>query len=204
MINSSPLIDGVFVPDGESGHVQITSKGHQFEGFHDTSSLFWIGIQNDGKHFIQGEINEHYLTLAGTEYGTLDKPAIFIHANQGITFDLEKIREVLPEDIKITQFTSLWGLSDSVLQSSVYVNGIVPDYLYSEKGAAGDFYLLIDGKLRCTKIGQHPTDSPVVVNLPIKDTDRFLTIATTQSASAQDIGFVWALLGTPYLHLEAR
>ena len=201
-VNTNPYVDGIFIPDGEHGPVQITSTGQQFGGFHDTNSLFWIGVQNGGKHFVPGDINGHYLSLSGIKYGTRSKPDIFMHANQGITFDLEKIRETLPAGTQITRFTALWGVSDSVLNTSNYVFNAVPETINTGEWAVGDCWVLVDGKLRFTKTNQGPKDSPAVIDIPIGEKDRFLTIANTHSEDNQNIGFVWSLFGNPYLQLN--
>ncbi len=198
-VNDNPFVDGVFVPDGEHGPVQISSKGHSFKDCPDTDGTFWVGVQSGGQHYVRNEIKKHSLSLVGVPYGTSEKSSIFMHVNQGITFDLENIRQSVP-DAKITRFTASCGLSDSIFNSSTYTNGN-SQWTRSQKGLpAGDFWVLVDGQLRFSKIKQLPVDTPASINIPISDSDRFLTIIATDSDRLTS--FVWSLFAEPRLHLE--
>lgn len=197
--NSSPFIDGVFVPDGENGPVQISTRGDLFPDCPDTSGECWIGIQNGTTHQIIGEIKEHFLSLNGVEYGTPQKAGVFLHANQGITFDLEQIRQSVPF-ANIDRFTSLCGLSDTIYEPSIFENGKAPYSREASYSPPGHFWVLVDGELRFSTIVQSPLDNAVSIDVPISAQDRFLTIAATDIN--KDYAFVWTLFAEPKLHLS--
>lgn len=200
-VNSSPFIDGVFVPNGENKPVEISTKGDLFQECPDTNGDYWIGIQNGCFHQVQGVINEHTLTLGGIKVGTRQKPGIFMHANQGITFDLNEIRQVIPFG-NITRFTSLCGVSDSVLDPFAYTAGTAGVSRDNGYMPVDDFWVLVDGKLRFSKKRQSPVDSAEDIDIPISSTDHFLTIIVTDSD--KDISYDWSLFAEPELHFDSR
>ena len=193
-VDSIPFIDGVFVPDLDNDGVQATSAGDIFAECPDTNGKFWVGIKDGGPHSTQQGIPEHMLTLAGIEYGTKENPSIFIHANQGITFDLEEIRNNFPGSA-VDRFTATCGLSDSIFTVS-------PEYSRgnSDNLPVGDFWVLVDGQVRFSKIGQTPIDDPQFIDILLDNNDRFLTLVTTDND--QDVAYVWSLFAKPMLHIE--
>lgn len=190
---SNPFIDGVFVPDGGEQSVQISSQNHYFKECPDTNGTFWVGIKSRGQHEVQGDIKRHALTLQGVPYDSPDRTAIFMHANQGITFDLHKIREFYPS-FDIARFTAIFGLSDSMANPNVFEGGAVLDPLTK----VGSYWVLIDGELRASKSGLNPTDAPISIDIAITEKDRFLTLVAT----ADIIDHVWSLFAKPMLHMR--
>ena len=49
-IIDNPMIDGIFVPTGANGPVQVSSEGHLFEECPPTNGQFWQGIFNGAWH----------------------------------------------------------------------------------------------------------------------------------------------------------
>ena len=190
---SNPFIDGVFVPDGGEKPVQISSQNHYFKECPDTEGVFWVGIKSRGQHEVKGDIKQHALTLQGVPYDSPEWPAIFIHPNQGITFDLQQIREFYPS-FDITRFTASFGLSDSMANPNVFEGGAVLDPLTK----VGSYWVLIDGELRSSKSGLNPTDAPISIDIAITEKDRFLTLVAT----ADIIDHVWSLFAKPMLHMH--
>lgn len=190
---SNPFIDGVFVPDGGEKPVQISSQNHYFKECPDTNATFWVGIKSRGQHEVKGDIKQHALTLQGVPYDSPEWPAIYIHPNQGITFDLQQIREFYPS-FDITRFTAIFGLSDSMANPNVFEGGAVLNPLTK----VGSYWVLIDGELRSSKSGLNPTDAPISIDIAITEKDRFLTLVAT----ADIIDHVWSLFAKPMLHMH--
>jgi hypothetical protein len=159
-----PLIDGVFIPDGGPGPVQISSTGLLFADFPATtntgSSHVWAG----------GVVPHAYepplpTTLSGVDYASSGHGLIFLHANAGVTIDLAAIRRANP-DGKLLRFRAVAG--------------------NSETGAAAgaetywaDVWVIVDGQLRSHRREINGTQGGVPVIVPIHASDRFLTLAST-------------------------
>lgn len=179
-----PYIDGIFVPDGGSGPVKVSSAGHVFTGCPDTNNQFWAGITNydrvaNGKGFI----GLHPMRLGSRMYITSEQPGMFLHANVGITFDLEKIRSSLP-DTKITSFTARCGISDTTAAP-----------------AKASFWVLVDGQVRFASENMRPRDKTEAINVELQGQDKFLTLLTTDSDG--DNGNDWCIFALPSLELVA-
>jgi hypothetical protein len=182
-VRSLPFVDGVFMPDGGKGPVQLTSAGHTFAGFND----------NDGDYFMSIGVFSHInmVTSAGRQYTPIilegypkDATAnLCLHANSGITFDLQQIREAMPF-ARITRFTSGYGVS----KTRETINN-----------AASDFYVFVDGVPRLIKTGVSNEDMPGYISIDLAQTDRFLTLACTEG----DVNYAdWSLFANPTLELE--
>ncbi len=105
-LRDNPFIDGVFIPDSEFGPVQITSRGHLFRDFPDTSGLGWGGIVYPDRTLLPRPIR-----LNRVQYGIPGKGALFMHGNAGITFDLEKLRAAYPGVIReFRAADAMWGM----------------------------------------------------------------------------------------------
>jgi len=191
----NPFVDGVFVPDPSRGDVIISSRGERFEDCPKTNGEFWTEITNGGQLSEPVEHSSPQFRLDGQVYGNEQNPAIFMHANVGITFDLEAIRAALPH-LKITRFTALAGISENGPRRSPYA----------------DFWVLVDGKVCFSRRGADGKETyPIQIDL--KDSDRFLTLAVTDGG--QDVclwidgrPYVldgdWGLFALPQLHVQAE
>jgi hypothetical protein len=123
-------------------------------------------------------------------------PSIGMHANAGITFDLDKIRAVMPE-VKIAQFTALGGISETVAQYSTgYLNS-------SNVRIEVDLWVLVDGQVRFAQRLAAVPSQAVPIRIPLQDGDRFLTLVTTDRNDKQCI-MAWSLFAEPALELAAR
>jgi hypothetical protein len=187
---TSPLIDGVFVPDAGRGPVQISSTGLTFVECPDTTGASADVIQN-GSWFTGNAISpekapDHHLNLDGRAFGTTDG-CLYMHSNKGITFDLDAIRRTIP-GLRINRFKSLAGLSDSVLE-------------FTESFPLADFWVLVDGRLKLQQVGVKPEDRAFDIDIPLADKDRFLTLVITDSGEMiRD----WAVFANPVLELELK
>ena len=101
-----PFVDGVFIPSSRYRPMQVDSAGHTFADWTNadggTSSVIWAGGAGDGsKDFRQ-------TTLGGVDYATGKHGFLFMHANKGITFDLDAVRQANP-GYRVTRFRSVAG-----------------------------------------------------------------------------------------------
>ena len=184
------LIDGVFVPDSNQGiPLQISSTGLQFNGCPDTSGLCLHIIRN-GTRFQQKPNAAHPGRLDGQTYGIPGHPAIEMHANAGITFDLDRIRAAHP-GTRIERFQSLCGVSQTVADYS--------DGLWQSQRIAVGFRVLVDGRVRFAKDLFAVPSEPERVDIELSETDRFLTLITTECHP--DRPFAWSLFAEPVLEL---
>lgn len=198
LVSENPLIDGVFIPDGGNGPVQISSQGHVFNECPDTdgstihllSNNAWTG--GVGMH--ADIVKRHRCRLDGVEYGLPGHPAIDIHSNKGITFDLGAIREQLT-DLRIVRLTGRMGLSETVLEYDY-------ERFFGQKEGypKADFWILLDGEVVYSRKGVTVNDGAIPVQVEIGEGKRFLSIIVTDGGDlrARD----WALFAEPTLVVE--
>ena len=187
---SYEFIDGVFIPDTDNGApIRISSTGFLFSGCPDTSG-FCLHIIRNGTRLQQRPYDPHPGRLQGRTYGVPGSPAIEMHANAGITFDLHKIRSAHP-GTQIERFRSLCGVSQTVAD---YSDG----YWKGQRITVG-FRVLVDGQVRFTRdLIAVPSES-ARIDIPLNETDRFLTLITTECHP--DRPFAWSLFAEPVLEL---
>lgn len=185
---ASPFIDGVFVPNSNDGTQIISSSGIFFPGCPETNGTYFARIINGTTQTFGG--GGPGLILNGITYGTEANPSIFMHTNQGITFDIAAIRKAL-HGTRIVRFESICGISQTAASSY----------------GLADMYVLVDGQVRfCQKDIQK--GQSCVVHIELQDGDRFLTLVTATSPDKKvpesyniEHGD-WCLFGTPVLVLE--
>jgi hypothetical protein len=183
LVPSLSFVDGVFMPDGGNGPVQLTSAGHTFDGFNDNDGDYYMSIGAHSHINMVTATGRQYTTLSLEGYPKDTTAMLCLHANSGITFDLQKIREAMPF-AKITRFTSGYGIS----KTSENV-----------ENATSDFYVFVDGVPRLSKTGFSNEDKPGHLSIDLAPTDRFLTLACTEG----DNNYAdWSLFANPTLELE--
>lgn len=166
-IPEHPFVDGVFVPDGDTPQV-VSSRGDIFRECPDTSGLFDVDLfANPKADILKTEYREGTMRFDGKEYTEESgNSCIIMHANRGLTFDLDAIRKSYHRSI--SRFTCQIGIAD--LDEDCPVNA--------------DFYVLIDGQV-CYSLKQYKEKGVLNdVSAAIKDTDRFLTLVTTDGGDA--------------------
>jgi hypothetical protein len=184
-VASIPFVDGVFVPDGRRGPVQVDSAGHTFADFNASENrvyrYLWAG----------GEPRPNWATNVRTKLGEIDYVSpghglFYMHANKGITFDLDAVRRAIP-CCRLLRFRATGGNAE---------NG-------SEQGQAvyADLWVLVDGQVRFRRrqINYYNAAFPIVVSLN-KDS-HFLTLAATDGGNG--IAVDWIMFGDPRLELES-
>lgn len=195
-VSSNPFVNGIFVPYGPT---QIDSLGNGVYDFGATSGKFYLGILNGAWHQQRDNaVPRHPLRLGGMDYGTHERPAIYIHANQGITFDLTAIREYT--QMEINKFTSVCGVSETY---GDYAEAIRKARQFENiKLPKASFYILVDGRERFIRKDITHLDGPAVISVDIAPQDRYLTLVTTESSDKNDGD--WTLFGEPVLMLQSE
>lgn len=177
-------IDGVFVANHWDGPPVVNSNGDIFKECPMTDSDYYEGIFNGTKLSLAGALEFHQGRFGDQVYGTREFPGLNLHANAGITFDLDSIRRDYP-GVEIDRFTAIGGISDTVLPF------LLPDDMT-------DIWILIDGKVvyyhRFTAAGDHQDD----IDIEIQAADRFFTLVATSDG---DSAFSWSFLAEPCLEL---
>jgi hypothetical protein len=205
-VAGNPFIDGVFVPDGGNGPIQVTSLGHRWN-CPDTSNWFKYDIVNSLRipdnpnqydYASPGLTPKEDMILTKASEGNVplrlmglmaaktppdsSDSSIFMHANLGITFDLNEIRKVLPT-VRITKFKSVFGVGE-ITSTSMNL----------------DMWILVDGKPRLIK---QNADTTTMMNIEIdlSQSDRFLTLVVTDGVGSI-YSFDWGLFMNPRLEIE--
>lgn len=183
------FIDGVFIPDGETEHVVISSSGYHFKGCPDTSNIDrTYGFIRTGGTIATNQVpNDHRrLILDGITYGGKDHSVIFMHANVGITFDLDAVRRSLPQGSVIKEFAAICGVSD--------------DAPAGPEAGKSDFRVLVDGQTKFEHLGVTKNNLGQSVRVLIGPEDRFLTLVTTDGGDTTYNDY--CLFARPVLVLE--
>lgn len=173
-------VDGVFVPDGGQGQQIISSSGLIFDECPDTDGQVKWNITNGWR----------YRDMVGDKRTTdlLSRAnGISMHANSGITFDLDAINQAMP-GVKAVAFSSLVGVPVT----------------YSPEITEVDIWILVDGEVRFVERDvsfKHIVD----VRVELSSTDRFLTLVVTDSQTLGQATFPsnmdWCFWEDPALEL---
>jgi len=177
-------VDGVFVPNGALGPAVISSTGSLFSECPETTGSYFSGPTNSGEFFDLPSQQTYAVRLNGISFGTPTHPALSLHPNAGITFDLNQIRHDSP-NVQIGRFTAVCGIPKDKPRSQF---------------SSADVWVLLDGVVRQRlnfPAGRHVVEK---VDVPIPAQTRFLTLAATCSGRAD---YSWVLFGDPFLESAA-
>lgn len=182
-IKTNPLIDGIFVPNGQTKQV-ISSLGHIFSECPTTGGNYYTEICSSPKIIDNAEA-----ILDGYNYSQGEAASLLLHANAGITFNLQAIRSQLG-GMKISRFRSIIGICDSIWRP-----------------CNADFWILVDGKLRYSQQKVQKKGILDTVDIDLSENDRFLTLITTDGGDVPNRPIVtidsdWCLFAEPVLVLE--
>lgn len=186
LVPSNRYVDGVFVPN--RGTMQtVSSEGHQFAECPATNNVFYLDVTNTVGVGLAPQ------RLSGWEYGTRERPCILMHANLGITFDLKAIRHSTP-GARVARFCSGFGVSESG----------------TDRPSNADFWVLVDGKVRFSRLKVREKGLAGRVDIELMDQDRFLTLITTDggdkdilSPNGRATDSDWCLFAEPCIELAA-
>ena len=190
-INWNDFIDGVFVPLGASGAVQIDSTGGKFEGFSKASGITFGSIWARSPDIARPDLSDHhphwvYSMGRGEQFMPEGRGLLALHSNVGITFDLEAMRRI-HRGTRPRQFSAVVGMVD--------LKRLLPN-------AAGvaDVWVLIDGQVKFKRPQLLLGDGVIKCGVEIGPTDRFLTLAVTDPGAGHAYALV--VFGDPLLELE--
>ena len=170
---ANPFIDGLFIPDGRTQQV-VSSQGHVFSDCPQTNGECHANLSVTPTPGIWAwAVNSRtgIVRFNGQTYGDPSNPFLMMHANLGVTFDLNAIRALCP-DIRITHFVSQTGIAD-----------------FEEPASCNaDFWVLVDGQVRESRL--HVTLKGVLSDMSVELTpsDRFLTLITTDGGDIDRLG----------------
>jgi hypothetical protein len=181
------LIDGIFIPEGSTGPVQIDSAGHTF-AFPPTDNSSSVHLWAGGP--IPGAVDRPDMPVVRTELDGIDYSAsghgiVFLGTNKGDTFDLDAIRRTNPGH-RLVRFRAVAG--NTLMESP---DGPMP--------TLADVWVLVDGEVRFRQREINGHNGGFAVAFAIGEKDRFLTLAATDGGSNHRGG--WVLFGDPRLEL---
>lgn len=169
------LVDGVFCPDGgesEDTNIIVSSTGTTVTGVPNWEPLFFT--ENTWDHIWNGNSEDVVTPTSAAQIG--------VHANKGITFDLDAI-EAAHGDREAATFTARAGIgsrdprqAENVISFLVYVDG---ELVFEERNA-------------------QERDSLFSIRVLLDAEDRFLTLI---ASSAGDIQSDWSYWLAPELEL---
>jgi len=136
---------------------------------------------------VEGAFNGN-LQLDGQVYGSKEFPAIAIHSNMGVTFDLDAIRHSIGM-FKLDRFSARCGISELVTEKGTFS--------FEPKAS---FYVLLDGQKRFEQVDMTPSNGAAEIDLDIPPDSRFLTLMVTEGSDRTYDGD-WTLFAEPMLHL---
>lgn len=151
------FVDGVVIPDASDQGTQISSTGLRILNVEKTSGQAWDAIRN-------GPINSYFsTTLGGTDFNADGHTLLSLHANAGITFDLNELRtaSVLPE----LKFTALVG------------------YFGQTPKSGASFAVFVDGDMKQAQANIGRDDGCISIEVAIPSTSRFLTLLATDGGN---------------------
>jgi hypothetical protein len=176
-------IDGVFVP---VANTVISSTGQRFANCPDVSGKYFSGIYSG--RVSQNHPNEYFsMRLQDGQWAVSEKPAVCMYGNAGITFDLDVIRQSIPQ-CKIKAFRAVCGLSPDTA-----VNRFRPG------NSLADIFVLVDGKVSFETMAVSRFANPKEINIALSPTDRFLTLVGTDGG--ETLGSDWLVFAEPCLEL---
>ena len=157
-----PFVDGVFIPDGNASRVQVDSAGHLFEDFPKTENLTCAYIWAGGEIPLDN-VYKGLTVLNGVDYSQPGHGVLFLHANKGITFDLEAIRKANPGWTPV-RFRTVAGNTEA--------NGAA---------ASVDVWVLVDGQIGYRRREINYYSGVLPIDVAINNQTHFLTLAATDS-----------------------
>jgi hypothetical protein len=183
-VDGIPGVDGVFIPNGP-GAVQVDSAGHTFDRFDKTDNLTYGHIWAGDAFKLGNAPNALHTRLDGnTDNAPLSQNRmLLVHANGGITFDLNAIRREVGH-ARLAWFRAMVGNLATVADGRT-VNA--------------DLWVLVDGRQRFVRGQEAGRSNADSVNVAIQENDRFLTLAFTDGGDG--CGWDWTVFIDPRLEL---
>ena len=166
---SSPYIDGVFVPAGP--FQVVSSQGAEFDECPTTNNMYYSEIVTGSVLKKMYESNSELECPDVNRYSN-ESDAIIMHPNIGMTFNLDMIREDLP-DVNIEGFTASAEFAVQLSNDHHYTS-VVP------KEGSTMVWVLLDGKVVFSSKMNKPNE-PVTIDIKLPNSAKFLTLVATDS-----------------------
>ena len=166
------FVDGVVSPNGDGGaEVPISTTGLKVRGVPKTGGEAWDAIRN-------GPINPQGTTKIGdVDFAGDGHTLLGLHANAAITFDLAPMRAALKSGA--LRFRASVGYGGR-----------------PETETNADVRVFVDGEPAFVAERVGPKSGPLLVNLLLSETARFLTLMSTDGSDG-NIGFDQIFYGDP-------
>jgi hypothetical protein len=174
------FVDGVFIPGNGTTPVQLDSAGHTYDSFFNSTNMsasyIWAG----------GLVPTTALPNSPTKLGDIDyltggHGLLYMHANKGITFDLEAIRRANP-DCTLRRFLAV------VANTNPYETGVA------------DAWVFVDGQMRFRRRQINQYAGAFSIDVSLAPQSRFLTLVSTDGGDGS-VGRDWITFGDPRLEL---
>ncbi len=145
-----PGIEGVFVPASE-GETALSGTGLRFTGFPVNNGQAWDAVRN-------GPVTSQFSTKLGdVDYTDEGHSLLGLHANAGITFDLQQLSADSP--VPLARFSAVVG------------------YGGNQSRPSAEFWVLLDGEL--LQRGKLGREDVVSLRIALAKGARFLTLVST-------------------------
>lgn len=178
-----PVINGCFIPNGDT---PVDSAGHRFD-FRPARGMSFDYIRAGGPiHWPNNGMAVFSPILSGVNYDSAGHGLLFMHCNNGLTFDLAAIRRLCPGKT-VTTFHSVVG------------NTVSRDDYGNDVTVTSSAWVLVDGVARFNRTFTNK-DGAIALDVPIGPQDHFLTLATT-ATSGSKITLNWTIFGDPRFQL---
>lgn len=175
-------VDGIFTPDRGPSPCRISTQGHIFVARPDSDASLPGVIMNGWPYeelpFADPPGGDNGASLTGTA-------CLSMWGSQGITFDLDRIREDLV-GVQIERFTARAGIANSRRTGRIDTG----------------LWVLADGVVLFAQKGVQPTET-IDIEVALDARVRFLTlVTTTRGATPMDSSENWYVLQNPVLELS--
>jgi len=166
-VPGSPFVDGIFIP--KSGTSQVSSTGLKISDLPVTSGKTW-------DYFRYGPSGGSTVTTIDTiDYNQAPNWLLALHANKGITFDLDAIRGQFL--FRQARLKAVFGHGGAKGQSTV------------------DFFVYLDGRRAYERKNFQAQQPGALLDVALPETVRFLTLVVTEAG--QGLSHDQAMLGNP-------
>ena len=175
------FIDGVFVPDGDNGKAEIpvSSTGVSITGLPKTSGKAWDMIRN-------GPVaSQHSPELDGINFTKDGHSLLVLHANAGLTFDLEAMRKAAQSS------ESSSGMPDTESLATLRFTAKL-GYFGAVGNNFADAWVFVDGKKAADFQKLRRADGLQMIDVELSASARFLTLVSTDGGNGygmDQIGF---------------
>lgn len=192
-VTESRFIDRVFVIDRLAGRADITSRGDLFAGFPTVPEDVLSG---DGFGFIQAthlntivkplDLQGYLRPFSLAQRQDLDGRYVVIHGGSGVTLDLQALAHK-HGGATIDRFKASVLNIEALSQASARTSDL----------STADVWVIIDGEPRFQRRSIRTEDGVVEIDVPLKQGDRFLTLAVSHGGDG--IYHDWVVFGRPMI-----